>query len=217
MALGYYKGGVWVPLLSDSSGSVDDANLIDGLSVGDAIPRADGGATYYGIPGSGVNGWGSFTLAGTRPAIAYSPLLISKPLTISSAVYMVATANTATIEIYLQKADADWQPISGTRVTVATGLDALVAGVNEVTGLSVALTPGRWLNTFYYDTNNYAGRVWSADVPDTPMLSTTNMQSPGRIWRANAVSTPSDRWTYENQSGGTGTTRHFVLYKWSWT
>jgi len=101
------------------------------------------GATYYDIPGVGIEGWRTIGLDGSR--IYYYPMSVrGRSITVTSLGFRVATAagsgNTARVAIY--RANVDGQPLS--LVVGATGITINTTGA-RLTSVSATLAPGNYL------------------------------------------------------------------------
>lgn len=102
---------------------------------------------HWVIPGVSVRG--TSTHGPTANYLVYEPFLVLEPCIVTAIALEVVTAATAgaTVRLGIARAGADWQPTAlvaeiGTRPAIDS------TGVKSVTGLSIALRPGRYLRLF---------------------------------------------------------------------
>jgi hypothetical protein len=215
-------GGTTGQVLVKNSGTDYDTGWASYL----AVPNT-AGTTFFGIPGASIGPWtASQNLSGTRPTALYSPFIVREPVTISAYQHRIASISgttpiSVTLTVRVWSANTSWQPIAGTSSLLGSvTLTANAATVTEVTGLSVALAPGRYLTEVIQasDANSVNATLFAVPVEGTPVheLNTTP-QNPGRVWTRTSASA-GDGWNaVSGTTVSTGFTQHFVLYRWSMT
>jgi hypothetical protein len=152
-------------------------------------------------------------IGGGAPRRRYSPILISKTVTISEALaHVTAAAVSGTADWYIFDADTDWQPIAGTNRTVATGVDVATPGAKVITGLNITLTPGRYILHFVTDAGPTI-RLWGAIVPDGQTITSASNQLPGTYFLRSDAADLDAKWGATSTFSGGGV-QQSMLFKW---
>jgi hypothetical protein len=195
-----------------------DDRVVDDGSIrrfGLARPADSTGATFYSPIASNITNASIHAPAGTSPRIRYTPIVVPATVNISDALIHVTTASASTDnDFYIMQADNEWQPVSGTEVTIVNGLDSTTTGAKEIVGLNITLPKGRYLIALYNGTPSRF-RTWSSDTPDGSGVITTNSQNPGALFGVAAATTREDKWTSILPSPGGGSAS-MVLFKWTY-
>lgn len=217
MALGYYKGGVWVPVLPDSVDSVDYANIDTGFMVGKARPVPDGGSLEYACLGGMATGYrNNSDFTSGFPKSMYGLSAVHAPINISEFAFRVQTGVASmTVDFYLHQADTDWQP-TGTPVTLATGIDVSTNGEKVVTGLDIDVDPGRYLVELYIASGTSNPRFFEIMVLAALDGDLTSLGVPGRRLFVGGASGPHQKWTNAGATFVGGGTAHVAYFKWTY-
>jgi len=116
-----------------------------------------GSSDTWGVPGDGYANFGSFSAS----ANTFYPI----PFVVGSAITVTAIAAAQTgggtagnMRLLIYAADVDWQA-SGAALLDTGSISTATNAVKSATGLSVALTPGRYLRCFICDVGGLSYRV----------------------------------------------------------
>lgn len=148
---------VWWPAndTTVSTAQITDARVFVGGEIPDMRLKRSG-ATYYDIPGVGIEGWRTIGIEGSR--IYYYPMPVrGRSLSVASLGFRVTSAagggNTGRVAIY--RANVDAQPES--LVVGATGIDISTTGA-KLTAVSATLVPGNYLLALWATANIDVGQ-----------------------------------------------------------
>lgn len=181
------------------------------------IPKVSGGATQYGTPGNGLLGLVASAL--TVNEDRYVPSIVAHyPVTITGWMFEVSTgpASNANVRVGIYRADTDQQPTGAPlydsgNVAVASAF----TGVKTVSALSVALTPGVYLQTLNCDVALTLRGVFIPSTGVLPTLGATGVISRFGVGRTYAAfPTPGTKWTAATAGSGGGMISQVF---WQWT
>jgi len=210
MALGYYKDGEWVPLLADRY----DPSAAIGLFADTDFRLTESSApTFSSIGPSPV---GTFVTAASGVRAYYSPFIVTKAITITEARLVILNSGAGRAgDAFLHSADDNWNIVSGTTTTLATGLDFSTSGAKTITGLSLTLQPGRYLSEVFK--NNADGvqfRTYSIIVGGAEFQLLDINHNLGVRLFSNST-TANTGWT-SVETAGFGGFMQIFSWKWDW-
>jgi hypothetical protein len=173
---------------------------------------------YHSIPETGLLSAISLNFTGSRPRNTYSPFVITKSISITSALLYVATGTAGTIvDAFIVPADNDWQPVqTAIPIQIMTNIDCSTNGFKEQTGLSVTLTSGRYLIVHVQTINQSTYTCWSYYIENWASINSAVSQLSRTAFGLTLSATgPLDLITSINiQNGGPAITP--ILLKWEY-
>jgi hypothetical protein len=175
-----------------------------------------GTTTFYAPLCAAPNQAVAHAIGGPAPRLRYGAAVVPTTINITEALASVITAAVgATIDYYISDADADWQPISSTGRTVATGIDASTTGAKEITGLDITLSPGRYL-IIMVTSEQPTVRLWGSMVADAGAMTSAISQNPSNIYvRSEVGSTIDDPWVSTVAFAGGGQYSP-LIFRWTY-
>jgi hypothetical protein len=187
-----------------------------------AVPVADGGGKFFGIPGTFLGPSGTYGLGGTRPTADFGPFVVPYPIVINEIQYQTtafsAGSDNITLQVSIYDADDEWQPIASTGRLISTVAET-GTGITTVTGLSVTLPAGRYLTELVQSSSDRFATIRAYGVGTSGLAVmdlTTTPQNASRRITVRSAGTGGIKWDRMESPGfNGGGVAHAVLYKWS--
>lgn len=209
-------GGSAGQVLVKASGTAYDTGWTSDYLLEQPRGIPDGGAAFRGVPGVMVYGLSGDAFAGGT-VTRYYPFVVHRPLTITEAAINVTGNAFGQIDCYILPADSSWQPIAGSAVTIGQ-FDTSTTGVKTLSGLSIVLSPGRYLGElteFGTTSSNVIIAAYNSLIPGITTIPDALTANGGSFARM-STSTLHQTWNVVNRySSSSQSIVQGVLYRWT--
>ena len=170
------------------------------------------GTTYFCIPGVNISALGTGTTGLGPNYVQYQPFLVETPITVDALQCEVTTAGTAGNSAHLGIYHADESFLPTTLVVDSGNIAVDSTGVKTVSGLSIQLQPGRYVQAFQSESGTF--RTFRGENARLYGLLANGNGFVASVYQALTYGAfPSTATTPTNVAGNSSPGNHFFLLR----